>query len=111
MDGLTVVWDGTLSKPGGRMLFAPEGSQRQAPETRRSPLYGEVTKALKAHRADMGDRFYSLPEMTALIGEYTTSAVASAVGSLVHNGSMAREHPEHIGGRWAGEQQRYRWIR
>lgn len=105
---LTVVWDGTLNREGGRMLFAPEGAVRQATSIRERP-WGEHTRRLRALIPVMGDRWYSVPEMASLLGDITTDSLRSAVGQLVVNGHMVREHPEHSGGRWAGEVQRYRW--
>lgn len=108
---LNVVWDGTLARPGGRMLFAPESPRQPAPAPSvRSSSYGEVTQHLRRQRGVMGDRWFSIGEIAALLG-VASAIVHSPVNTLVTNGHMEREKPGHVGGRFVGEPQRYRWVR
>lgn len=109
-----VIWDGTPARPGGRMLFAPEGvvvpreaaKPTDARAGRVSDLpYGEVTRRLR-QQASMLRVWHTLPEIAAVV-QLTTDQIDSSVGSLVRHGVMEREIAGHTGG--LRQSQRYRW--
>lgn len=110
---MIVLFDGTKSRPWGRMLFCEESTQRQAPPSPVVPQrsWGEVTRRIRDRQDRLTAGWWTASEIADLVG-VPMARIDSAIGSLVRRGEMAREMPDHPGGHGGTgyRPQRYRWT-
>lgn len=102
-----VIWDGTPARPGGRMLFAPEGTphtQENARPAFRVLPRGELVRLVRVRASELGE-WRTGEEVAAVVG-VPWDQIVNLVGTLVRRGEMEREIQRTRGVRGL---QRYRW--
>lgn len=105
---MTVIWDGTPSKPLGRMLFAPESTPTvMAPPVARPG--GRTALVLATCRA-AGSAWVTVSEIATQSGVSRDQA-AWIANALARKGYLRRERKHAMRGRIAGVlAQRYQWV-
>lgn len=105
---MIVLFDGTYSKPWGRMLFADQSVIVEAPVTPKK-LYGDTMRKVRSLRTSFGDRWFTSTELAQIAGVHVDEA-SSAIGSLHRRGDLQRERKALMRGRPGAERQRYRFV-
>lgn len=99
---MIVLFDGTASRPWGRMLFAEESAQQAQPPSVR--VWGDRTQRIRAAVCRQGDRWFTADDIAALT-QCDRDLVGNALARFAARGDLIKARKSPM------QRQQYRWGR